>query len=205
MRWYLERYPSWPFGTFRDQAQELEAQLPVWGRELYARTLAKAHAQVDPWRRAASGARRVVIKVDDVRSEGESIADAQRGAAALLGLPWELIADQEGYLFGGGLGARVVRRIPRAGAKDPLPTASPLRVLLVISRPEQEGEGRYRIEREIGEGGMATVYLADDLKHSKRRGSRGELDRLRQQARTESPRVHRRLFDLSVRGSTGAF
>jgi serine/threonine-protein kinase len=29
-------------------------------------------------------------------------------------------------------------------------------------------EGRYRIERELGPGGMATLHLADDLRHGRK-------------------------------------
>ncbi len=37
-----------------------------------------------------------------------------------------------------------------------------------ITRLNAALEGRYTIERELGEGGMATVYLAADLKHERK-------------------------------------
>ncbi len=37
-----------------------------------------------------------------------------------------------------------------------------------VTRLNEALEGRYTIERELGEGGMATVYLADDLKHERK-------------------------------------
>ena len=37
-----------------------------------------------------------------------------------------------------------------------------------VSRLSVALEGRYAIERELGEGGMASVYLADDLKHERK-------------------------------------
>ena len=38
----------------------------------------------------------------------------------------------------------------------------------VVERLADALADRYRIERELGAGGMATVYLAQDLKHHRK-------------------------------------
>jgi serine/threonine protein kinase len=56
---------------------------------------------------------------------------------------------------------------------------------------------RYRLERQLGAGGMATVYLAVDLKHG-----RDVAIQVLQPALAEQLRAERFLRDFGLRGRT---
>ncbi|MEP6496226.1 MAG: protein kinase [bacterium] len=72
---------------------------------------------------------------------------------------------------------------------------------------------RYRIERRLGQGGMATVYLAEDLKHDRKvalKVLRPELaavigaDRFLQEIKTTAQLQHPHILPLYASGSTTA-
>jgi tetratricopeptide (TPR) repeat protein len=147
IRWYLERYSAWANEHFTERAKEIEAKLPKWGRLIYA-TLEHEDGgnAFQGWKSAPKGvARRLTVLVDQklvsgAATEGEE-ATAKEAATQLLGLPWELLYDEKGYLFEGTRGVRVRRRLPTRESREPIVTNPPIRVLLVCPRPEDEHAG----------------------------------------------------------------
>ena len=143
IRWYLERYSAWANEHFTERAKEIEAKLPEWGRLIYSELKHEAGGKAfQRWETAPKGgARRLTVFVDQTLIAGateDEEATAKEAATLLLGLPWELIRDEKGYLFEGTRGVSVRRRLPNKDYREPTATNPPIRVLLVSPRPEDE-------------------------------------------------------------------
>ena len=149
LRWYLEKYAVWPGGVpvIQERARRVEANLVEWGKRLHEAAMPVAHAAdvMQAWATIADhSGRRYSVHVDEALDAGAAPADvlaAKEAASLLLGLPWELLHDGEGYLFQGAKPTRVRRRLPFTKRRDVPVVAPPIRILLVTARPEDEACG----------------------------------------------------------------
>ncbi len=144
LRWYLEKYAVWPSHYFRDRARKVEENLVKWGQLLHEAAMPVAHTAnvLKAWATIGDHAgRRFSVHVDTALEAGApeaEVAAAREAATRLLGLPWELLHDGDGYLFQGAKPTRVRRRLPNTKVLDVPVVGTPIRILLVTARPEDD-------------------------------------------------------------------
>src|SRR5262249_20485429 len=147
LRWYLEHYAVWPSPYFRDRARKVEEDLVKWGKLLHEAAMPVAHREnvMKAWEKISDRAgRRFSVHVDPALEAGApetEVQVAREAATLLLGLPWELLHDSDNYLFQGAKPTRVRRRLPNFNVLDVPVVATPIRILLVTARPEDEACG----------------------------------------------------------------
>ncbi len=147
LRWYLEKYAIWPSQYFRDRARKVEENLVRWGQLLHDAAMPVAHREnvMKAWEKTGDHAgRRFSVHVDVALEAGApdaEIKSAKEAATLLLALPWELLHDGKSYLFQGAKPTRVRRRLPGTEAMDVAVVATPIRILLVTARPEDDSCG----------------------------------------------------------------
>src|SRR6185369_4119151 len=134
----------WPSHYFKDRARKVEADLVTWGQLLHEAAMPVAHREnvMNAWAKIDDHAgRRFSVHVDVALEAGAPEADvntAREAATLLLGLPWELLHDGDQYLFQGAMPTRVRRRLPNTKVLDVPVVATPIRILLVTARPEDD-------------------------------------------------------------------
>ncbi|MCP4533781.1 MAG: CHAT domain-containing protein, partial [Delftia sp.] len=89
-------------------------------------------------------------------------AEAREAAALLLGLPWELLRDEAGYLFRGAAPVQVRRRLPNRRSLKRVLAEAPIRILLASPRPEDE-RASYLDHRSSARPLTAAVESLGDL------------------------------------------
>jgi tetratricopeptide (TPR) repeat protein len=147
LRWYLEKYAIWPSHYFRDRARKVEEKLTEWGLLLYEKAMPVEHTGnvMKAWAKISDHAgRRFSVFVNTKLESGASEVDektSKEAATLLLALPWELLHDGDGYLFQGAKPVRVRRRLPNTKVLDVPVVATPIRILLVTARPEDDACG----------------------------------------------------------------
>ncbi|MCP4110146.1 MAG: CHAT domain-containing protein, partial [Desulfobacteraceae bacterium] len=122
LRWYLEDYLKWPVGPPVKRAARIEKKLHKWGKSLFDEVFADKEAY-GIWLqfRTSPIDRPRVLTIDSTVPE-------------ILRLPWELMANEDAHLF--ALDITLRRRVHRGIQAVQRQFQLPVRILMVISRPE---------------------------------------------------------------------
>jgi tetratricopeptide (TPR) repeat protein len=121
-RWYLESYLRMPGPGDHARAQRFEGKLDDWGTRLWAALWPHGGAHPLEGLCAHDGPKVLTLVSDD---------------AAVLSLPWELLASERGAAVSRGVSVRRCFANTRGGAQPQIVT--PLRVLLAVARPTGTG------------------------------------------------------------------
>jgi len=127
LRWYIERYYYWPQGPDYIRAAELEKGLREMGSALFDAVFKKS-----------PDALRLFERMMAHRDDGATLT-IDSTEPRILRLPWELIADEGGYLFSKKPQVNVRRRLHKVAKAQQHAFDLPARVLMVISRPDEAG------------------------------------------------------------------
>jgi tetratricopeptide (TPR) repeat protein len=189
LRWYLEDYAVWPSPLLGKRARDVEGLLENWGRLLHEAALPSAAVAkvLKSWATVGTSrlSRRFSIEVDsspEAAMPYEAVHAMREAGTLLLGLPWELMHDGRSFLFQGTKPVRVRRRIPTEHAVPAPLLATPIRVLVVSPRPDDQGYIDHRacagpmVETMEALAGQVELRL---LAPPTLNALRGELDRAR--------------------------
>lgn len=187
LRWYLEKFAVWPSDYFRERARKVEENLVRWGQLLYEAALPAAPTRnvLEDWARIDGHAgRRFSVKVNTISDADADMETVRECATLLLGLPWELLQNGDTFLFQGARPIRVRRRLPKTHGFDVPVVATPIRILLVTARPEDDACGYLDhrasalplVEAMEALGGLVRIHVLDPPTFS---ALREELDRAR--------------------------
>ncbi|MEO0769400.1 MAG: CHAT domain-containing protein [Cyanobacteria bacterium J06649_4] len=150
LSWYFERYCQWPTGPYKTRARKIEESLLKWGNALLQAATGYGFARepFEAWKstvqKQSNVSHRFSVQVDGevlARINEDECALAQEAASDLLSLPWEIMHDNDDYLFRSGNGVQVRRRLPHGKHTVGLKAKLPLKVLLVSPRPEIDEKG----------------------------------------------------------------
>ncbi|MFX0107495.1 MAG: KGGVGR-motif variant AAA ATPase, partial [Candidatus Hodarchaeota archaeon] len=123
IRWYLEIYPKWPLGPDYSRAEQVESNLEKWGQSLFDALFTQGDVRDIYMRFIQSSAASRLLTIESSNDHA-------------LKLPWELLSDGRGFLVSSRPPVGIRRRLPGVAPSRISRFELPVRILVVVSRPE---------------------------------------------------------------------